>query len=167
MRVCHAVTNQKRWHLKNTALVIDVMDRLQSNKVPVKFSLICKQSHNNSMLMKRASHLLNDQPARGGYGMNSVEAWAMGMPVISGYSGARAGAWYEKVALELWGRIPFFASNGETIDQQRHQLYHGIKRFLTEDFWHKWSNIGVKHYRKFHKPDAVGKLLVKLYKSVL
>lgn len=75
-RVCHAPTNRNR---KGTDAVIRACKGLAN----VTLDVVESASHAACLERKRRAHLVVDQLTLG-YGCNAIEAWQMGLPVISG-----------------------------------------------------------------------------------
>ena len=82
LRIVHAPRN--RW-IKGTELLIEAVERAR-REVDLEFDLVEGVTHAEAMRRKRAANLLVDQVGdhgATGYGMNSLEALAMGIPCMT------------------------------------------------------------------------------------
>ncbi|MGQ0722961.1 MAG: hypothetical protein ACT4PE_15535 [Candidatus Eiseniibacteriota bacterium] len=83
LRICHAPRNR---HVKGTDRLIAAVERIRS-QVEVEFDLIEGVTHVEAVQRKRGANLSVDQIGANttatGYGMNSLEALAMGIPCLS------------------------------------------------------------------------------------
>lgn len=109
LRVCHAPRN--RW-FKGTEQVLAAVERAK-RRVDLELDLIEGVPHAEAVRRKRACNLLIDHvgEAEGttGYGMNSLEALAMGIPCMTSMMPA-----YEK----FLGPHPFIVTSPETLEEQ-------------------------------------------------
>jgi hypothetical protein len=82
LRIAHAPRN--RW-FKGTEILLAAVERARS-RVPLELDLIEGVTHEEAMRRKRACNLLVDQVGdhgATGYGMNSLEALALGLPSMT------------------------------------------------------------------------------------
>jgi len=102
IRVAHAPTNRE---LKSTEHILDVLYTMD-----VEVDLIERVP--NSECLERKSHadIYVDELTLG-YGMNAVECWAMGIPVVSGI----ADPMFRTDALAHWGAFPFVDATADTL----------------------------------------------------
>jgi len=109
LRICHAPRNRS---FKGTEHVIAAVERVR-REVDLDFDLIEGVSHAEAMRRKRACNLLIDHVGEfegtTGYGMNSLEALALGVPCMASFLPAY---------LEFLGRHPFVVTTPETLAQQ-------------------------------------------------
>lgn len=77
--VAHAPTNRE---MKGTRHVLDAIRRLRGEGVPVRLDLIESVSHREAIPRLRAADIVIDQLLIGWYGGLSVEAMALGKPVL-------------------------------------------------------------------------------------
>jgi glycosyltransferase involved in cell wall biosynthesis len=77
--VAHAPTHRE---MKGTSHVLDAIHQLQEEGVPVRFDLIESVSHREAIPRLRAADVVVDQLMIGWYGGLSVEAMALGKPVL-------------------------------------------------------------------------------------
>jgi len=79
LKIGHAPTNRRA---KGSAQIIAAIKEIQSEH-PVELVLIENLSHQESLSRKSKCHIFVDQIGELGYGLNSLEALAMGIPTCS------------------------------------------------------------------------------------
>ena len=155
-RVCHTPSSRKR---KRTTAVEAALSGMDG----VELDVIAGVTNSEAVSKKAGAHLYVDQ-FRAGYGVSALEAWALGMPVMSGTQPLQAGprakkppsreeilAQFEKNA----GGLPFYDVTPET-------LRDAVKAFARDDdLYHHWLSRGVQFVDKFHSPEAVVERLVE------
>jgi hypothetical protein len=113
LRISHAPRNR---FFKGTEQVIAAIERVKG-MVDLEFDLIEGVSHDEAVRRKRASNLMIDHVGEAGgttgYGMNSLEALAMGIPCMTSMMPA-----YEK----FLGDHPFILTAHETLEAQLYKL---------------------------------------------
>ena len=87
LRIAHAPTNRNG---KSTAAFLAACDRLRRD-VEIEVDLIERVTHAECIRRKAMADIYYDQVLVG-YGVNAIEAWGMGIPVIAGASKAQAAA---------------------------------------------------------------------------
>ena len=102
-----------------------------------------------------------------GYGVNAIEAWGMGIPVIAGASKAQAAAHGigipDGVLDEMRRRfdgLPFVLADETTI-------YDALARLVDPVVRQKAAERGLAHVRKFHSQEAVVAALRPIYQELL
>lgn len=134
--VTHAPTNRM---VKGTRWVTQSMRVLRKE---CDYILIQKKPWVVCLTLKASSHVFVDQLILG-YGNNAVEAWGMGLPVISGAS--------ESILAkmrEVYGQLPFREANPDTLTDAIRSMVKS--RELRE----QWAATGRSHIDRFHVPDA-------------
>lgn len=146
--VCHAPTYRER---KGTETIIEACKLAK-----VKLELLEHRTYNEVMMIKSRCHLLIDQFAWN-YGNNAIEAWALGLPVIS-----NGGKKFRAILADKFdGRLPF-ASCGE--DAQA--IASLITRFSQEQsFYNEWVQAGQEYFMRYHHAPVMAQKLVKLYEG--
>lgn len=144
--VAHAPTNRA---YKNTPDVIKACKELN-----VRLLLIERTPWKECVRLKGQAHVLIDQ-FRLGYGNNAVEAWSMGMPVISD-----ADEEHLPLFEQLFGELPFYRPKYKLADaidalQHDHELYD------------KYAQLGHHHYCMYHAPEAVAARAVTFYEQAI
>lgn len=139
--VVHAPTQR---HRKGTATIIEAM-----KQVDAKLSLIEKMPYKNCLKLKAKGHVLIDQVGNNalGYGTNALEAWAMGMPVIS--NAPDSVLW--KI-VSMCGYVPFL------IARNKDDIIKHINRLKNDaTFYHEWRDAGIKFVRDYHSENYVAR----------
>lgn len=98
LRIAHAPTNRA---VKSTRYVLAVLERLAA-RYPIEVDLIERAPWAECMARKARADLVVDQLVLG-YGLNAIEAWAMGVPVVGGWADPADVA----RGLALWGQLPY------------------------------------------------------------
>ena len=119
-------------------------------KAGAALDLIENVSNSECLERKARGHLYIDQAKSGmgiSYGVNSVEAWALGMPVIN-----HSGAEVRKTIKETCGEVPFRSAQS---------LAAGIKAMCDRpSVYEEWKLRGRKHWARFHEPKAAASYYV-------
>jgi hypothetical protein len=134
------------------ALIAAVMD-LAAEGLPVELVLVEGKPWYEALTIKATADIVFDQLAWG-YGCNAVEAWGMGIPVVSG-----ADDWtLERMHQEFGKRgLPFVeASQATLVDVLR-------KLVESKDLRAKWGAKGLAHVRKYHDERPALARLAELY----
>ncbi len=108
LRICHAPRN--RWY-KGTEIVLDAVERARE-RVDFDFDLIEGVTHLEALRRKRDANLLIDQVGdhgATGYGMNSLESLAMGIPCLTSMT---------PDLVDFLGEHPFLLTRPETLVEQ-------------------------------------------------
>lgn len=144
--VCHAPTKRS---VKGTERVIEAC-----KKAGVKLELIETEPWEKCIERKARCHVLVDQFELG-FGCNAIEAWAMGMPVISD-----AEPQAEQAILKCFETLPY-AKPEPTLED-------AIARIRDDVGWRwGWKTIGIDHYNKWHSPEATAKIAVEFYERAI
>jgi len=147
--VVHAPSNRE---VKGTAYILSAVDRLQKEGVPFRFRLIEKLSHAEALRLYQESSVVVDQLLIGSYANLSMEAMAMGKPVI---------CYIRDDLLRTYpAGLPIVNANPETI-------YETLRDLLTHP--ERWSRIGMegrRYVERHHAPEIAASRLLKLYDSV-
>lgn len=150
LRIAHAPRN--RW-FKGTEHVIAAIERVQKD-VRLEFDLIEGVTHAEADARKRRANLLVDHVGTAGgttgYGMNSLESLAMGIPCMTSMVPA-----YEK----FLGPHPFLVTTPETLADQLLELARRPEQ-LTER-----SKAGREWVERVHGVDPIVEKIYAIYKS--
>jgi hypothetical protein len=135
-------------HRKGTHLVIRAAGK------DINLDLIEGISNVKCLIRKaKASAVIDQVGTKGlGYGTNAIEAWAMGIPVISSAPDNIIGE-----MIDQWGYVPFIRVYN-AIDLRENML----KLVNDNEYWCEWQKIGVDHYLQYHSPKAVAKRFCEL-----
>lgn len=151
IRVAHAPTNRV---VKSTLAIMDAVQALNSDiGLPIVLDLIEKKPWAEVLIRKAHADLLVDQ-LKLGYGNNSLEAWAMGIPVIAGVSDQLT----RSRMLEKFGFLPFYEAAEVNIEKK-------IADLATDPALRAhWGAIGFDFVSKFHDDRVVADLLAGVYR---
>ena len=148
VRIAHAPTNRAA---KNTDLILAALARV-GEEYPIEVDLIERVTWAECLERKARADIFIDQIAYG-YGNNAVEAWAMGIPVISGVTDSLT----RDRMLELWGGIPFVEASSDTIGDVIVRL---VKSRAARE---EGGAMGLEHSRRYHAAERVVPLLRQIY----
>lgn len=163
LRVIHAPTSSSRFATKNTPAVLKAFEKMAA---PASLVLVHDRSNEYCMKVKRTCNVLIDQPGCFGGGMNSVEAWSLGMPVVTGFSGSPIGTRnWRRIAAELYGEIPFVVANGEG-SRLVAAVADCVARLTKRDEWEKWAAMSKDYFSRFHEEKAVGLQLAAFFNGI-
>lgn len=148
IRIVHAPTNRA---LKHTDLLLAVVQELVLEGLPIDLVMVEGKTWHEAMAVKATADIVYDQLAYG-YGCNSVEAWAMGIPVISG-----SDDWTSAYMHREWGDTPYAEATPETlVDVLRRMVTDPVARVVAAAFGHA-------HVRKYHDEKPAIERLAELY----
>lgn len=143
--VVHAPTNRER---KRTGEVIAALRN-------TRLTLIEDRPYAECLEEKAKGHALVDSWLYG-YGNNSIEAWAMGMPTVSGILPEM-----REMMLESWDYLPFVETTVEGLAET-------VARLRDDDvFYSEVQDRGRDHFMRYHHAPAVAARLVDLYEEAL
>jgi hypothetical protein len=152
VRIVHAPTNRS---LKHTDLLIRAVEELQADKVKVELDLVEGVTNEECLARKAKADIVYDQLLYG-YGCNSIEAWAMGIPVIAG-----ADEWTLARMGNQWDAIPFEEATEKTLKRVIRDMVKS--KDLREDATLR----GVNHVRKYHDELPALERLAELYHDAI
>ena len=145
VRICHATRNP----YKGTAYVVEAVRDL-SARYPVELVLLQDLPHAEALHRKQDCDIVVDQLTNAGgwgYGMSSVEALAMGLPVVTNIP--------EKMAAPL-GQHPFVQADPDTIRDV-------LERLITDEaLCRRLAAEGRAWVRERHDVRSVGDQLYQL-----
>lgn len=145
--VVHLPSGMKR---KGTKLVSEVL-----SDVPGIELIIATDLTNAECLRRKAKgHVLVDQfgPRSQGYGTGALEAWSIGMPVVS-----RAPSITLEAMRKQIGYIPFIqAKDGAALREIIERLRD------DKDYYDRWRDIGIRYVREYHDPGVVAAKFITL-----
>lgn len=148
IRIVHAPTNRS---LKHTDLLVAIVAELQKDGVKVDLDLVEGVTWRECLERKAKADIVFDQLLFG-YGCNSIEAWAMGIPVIAG-----ADEWTLDRMGKEWDSIPFEEANEKTL---RHVVREMVK---SADLREDAAARGMAHVRRYHDEVPALEKLAELY----
>ena len=140
LRIGHAPTNAA---IKGTEAFVRAMDRL-SLRHRVEMVLIQGVSWIECLKRKATCDIFFDQPTLG-YGVNAIEAWAMGLPVVAGVALPEVRA----KMVETWGTLPF-------VEADEGSLEATLEALITDEVGrHLAAERGAAHVQRWHSQRAV------------
>lgn len=148
LRIGHAPTNRA---LKSTEALIAAVEKVQTY-ADVELVLIERQPWAECLRLKGTCDVYFDQTAYG-YGTNTIECWAMGIPAIVGAQDATLEEYHRR-----FGVLPFVLADPGTIVEAIDKLLDPTTRAL-------YSDLGRRHVRLFHSQRALVDRLVPIYEA--
>jgi glycosyltransferase involved in cell wall biosynthesis len=149
VRIAHAPTNRE---VKSTDLIIEAVERLKQRHA-VHLDLIEGEPWGVCLARKARADIYVDE-LRLGYGLNALECWAMGIPVVSGIVGEP-----RTKMLAEFGSLPFLEAAEATLERKIESLV------TSQSLRSRWGRRGQKHLRSVHSPQAVVHRMVEIYAS--
>lgn len=149
-------TAPTRRAIKSTDAIIAAVLSLRAGGLPVELDVIERVSHHECLRRKARADLYFDQ-LHLGYGVNALEAWAMGIPVIAGADSPIIG----RMRAEFDGRIPFYQATIQSLREAVIQLVE------SEDLRLEWAAAGRAHILRHHADGPVLERLSELYRLTL
>jgi len=152
--VAHAPT----WRpYKGTDFIIEALEDMPG----IKLDIIEGVSNKECLKRKAKAHVLIDTispPGVGaGFGTNALEAWSLGMPVIS-----QAPPGVEGRIKELAGQIPYCSPFGDML------LRNLVEKLRNDrEFYARWRDIGRQYVREFHAPQVIAQKFIDLCEQFL
>ncbi len=149
IRICHAPRIRS---VKGTDRIIQAVEEL-SKSLPVEMVLIENKSNEEALRLKASSHIAIDQIASGdmGYGVNSLESLAMGIPTVTNLSPA-----YQ----EFIPDHPFILAEPDTLKKVLREL------ILDADMRQIYAEKSPDWIRKRHHWLSVAKYMHGLYRKL-
>lgn len=146
VRIAHAPTNRE---IKSTDLIVATIERLALHH-PIDFDLIEGVPWAECLERKSRADLFVDELTLG-FGSNALEAWLLGMPVVSGVQ--------EPVRSRMLRDfpLPFVEATPET-------LYDVLEKMITNPYL-RWleAKRGLEHVRQFHSPQQIVERSIDIY----
>lgn len=148
VRIFHSPSDRR---LKQTDLLIAAVTRL-ARRYAVELQIVEGVPWAECIRRKASADIVFDQ-VEYGYGLNSVEAMAMAIPVVAGIADPAA----RSMMLDAWGELPFVEATPETIEAALEPL--------VADSAHRRrvGRAGRLHVERIHTPFAVA----RRYQSLL
>ena len=149
VRILHAPTNRA---VKHTELFIETIRTLKARGLPVDGMLIEGHTWDDTLKMKAAhGDILFDQLILG-YGQNSLEAWAMGIPVVAG-----ATAPTEKIMRTRLGSLPYYRATPADLAKRLTEL------ITSADARAEAAGRGHEYVRRWHDNPRSAEAHLEIY----
>jgi len=149
LRVVHAPTDRA---VKGTAAVVAAVRQLQGAGLDVTLDLVEGVSNDECLARKGRADVVVDQLGLG-YGVNAVEAWGMGLPVVAGVASPRV----RDDMVACWGQLPFAEATPGT-------LADVLADFAVNlDTRAHYAARGQAHFAQWHREDVVAQQLAGIY----
>lgn len=152
IRIVHSPTSRE---LKHTAVFEAAVATLQAEGLPVDSVIVEGRPWSEVMAIKATADIVFDQLLYG-YGCNSIEAWGMGIPVVSG-----ADEWTLGRMANEWAAVPFEEANERTLVDVLRAMVTSAE--LREDA----AQRGLAHVRKYHDEAPALARLAELYDKAI
>ena len=141
-----------RAHKKGTDDIIRELNGLDG----IRLDVVQGVSNRECLEHKSKAHVYIDHMHGMGYGTNSLEAWAIGMPVISSVSDELRGRIVEEV-----GYLPFIAVEIDNLRKTVERLRD------DEQFYWEGCELGSLYVKEFHNPRRVASMLQDAYEEAV
>lgn len=152
VRIAHAPTDRAT---SDTDLVLATVERLKG-EFDIEFDLIDHVTNAECISRKARADIYVDRFGVG-FGVNSIECWAMGIPVVSGMSDEAAKA----RAVAEFGRLPWLDATPGT-------LYQRLRRLVADiNLRREYSRMGLDHAERYHSHRAVVEKTTRVYAEAM
>jgi tetratricopeptide (TPR) repeat protein len=148
-RVVHAPTRRDK---KNTAEVIEQLGNLDG----IELDIIERVANSVCLARKQRAHLLVDQFMLG-YGINALEAWSIGLPVVANATGTAM----ECIIGEIGSELPFVSSTVQNLRETVLLLQRNPQLYA------KARARGMDYLARYHDPVKVASHLISVYTKAL
>lgn len=142
---------------KQTAIV-----RRAARKARLPLRIVEKMSYADCLAQKAQCRVTVDQ-IKYGFGNNAIEGWALGMPVVSGFSTPLAQQYREAILMQVGGELPFIEviATPDSVAEALLQLRH------DREFYRAWQLRGREYFFRYHHMPVVAKKAIGIYRQVL
>lgn len=148
IHIAHAPTDRE---YKDTAAIIEAVQSL-SRKYPITFDLIERVTNRECLRRKAQADIFVDQ-LKYGFGLNAIEAWAMGIPVVSGMTDQTA----IRRGKAMWGQLPWADATAKTLEAV-------IEHLIVDEQWRdRLGARGKAHAQRWHSQKAAVDMATAFY----
>ena len=133
-----------------------------ARKARVPLEIVEQVSYAECMVRKSQARVICDQ-IKYGFGNNAIEGWALGMPVISGFSTPLAQRYREAIMAQVGGELPFIEviASPDSIAEVFRRLRH------DRAYYREWCQRGRAHFFKYHHMPVVAAKAIRIYERAL
>jgi hypothetical protein len=153
--VVHAPTDPE---LKGTAALLAAVDRLRADGVELELRLVEGVSREAAQAAFARADLVVDQLLTGWYGGVSVEAMALGKPVVANVRTD----WLERVPARMWAELPILHATTATVERV-------LREWLTvrREGLRRHGSQGRAFVERWHDPLKIAETVVEDYRRSL
>jgi len=152
LRIMHAPTHRG---FKGTGYIVSAIERLQAEGFQIKLDLVEGVSHEALREHYKNCHLFIDQILGGWYGTASIEALAIGRPVVVFIRESYL------AEVDFADQLPFFNADPDTI----YEVLKGIVEAGSEHLAAR-SRPGRRFVETIHEASIVTKRLLRIYEGI-
>lgn len=140
---------------KATREFVEVTGALKE-RYDIEAEVVTGVSHLECMVRKARADILFDQLAVC-YGGNSLEAWAMGIPVVVGLSPR-----VHELAEQTFGRAPY------VLARTPEELYRALERLIVDvDYRAEMGRVGRDYVATWHSPQRAADIAIATYREAI
>jgi len=145
--IVHPPTSMNQGLYKGTANIIKAMKDIESADSNITFKLVLNKTHKEALEIYKSADIIIDQLLVGFYGMVTIEAMALGKPVVCYVD-------------EKYGDIPVWNATVDTFKERLQQLAGDYcSRSLL-------SKRGREYIEKIHDSETVARRTIEVYDSL-
>jgi len=148
--IVHAPSNGE---VKGTSIILKAIEELLSENFKFKFKLIQGMNHQQAIEWYKRADIIIDQILIGATGVLTLEAWALGKPVVVYLP--------EHLWKPFYGEIPAASANPDNIKQVLRELITDYERRKS------LSHAGRKIVEKHHNISDIANSLIDIYQDIL
>lgn len=155
LRVLHCPTDRS---IKSTADLIAAVNVLRLEGVPIELTVLERLSNREIIRAKASFADVYVDQLKLGYGVNAIEAWAMGIPVIAGFADHPD---WRTHALKRYGcgsptGLPFYEASPEMLVATLRMFVESVEARVM------WGAIGKVHAARWHSQETHVRLMSAL-----
>lgn len=149
------VQSPTREESKQTDVFVKVMERLQQ-KYDVRYEVLSGMAHAEVMVRKARADILFDQLNRC-FGTSALEAWALGIPVVTGMPPD-----VNDFIVENVGYAPYVWAKDED------ELYGALEDLILDQKYRaKMGDVGWEYVNRYHRPAYCADLAITTYREAI
>jgi glycosyltransferase involved in cell wall biosynthesis len=149
--VVHAANHR---HYKGTRFVIDAVDRLRAEGLPVELRLVEGATNAEAKKIYEGADVVASDFLIGGYALFAIEAMALGKPVLC-YLPQRLARHHPE-----WAEAPIVNADPDTLADELRRLV--VDRERRRELGHR----GPAYVRRYHSLESVGRDMDSVYRSL-